>query len=467
MALRPKILIVEDEDVARENLRYILSKEDYEIETVASGVEAIVRIQQQDYDLVLTDLRMEKVDGMEVLARTKAEKPGTEVIMITGYATVDSAIEAMKRGAFHYIPKPYKIDEVRAIVRQALEKKGLRDELEELRRALEAQSGLSAIVGKSKPMQELLETVRQIAPTDCNVLIVGETGTGKELVARAIHHLSRRSAGRFMAFNCGAFAEELLANELFGHEREAFTGAHSAKPGLFEVAHGGSVFLDEIGDMPPSMQVRLLRVIQERVVMRLGGTRNIPVDVRILAASNRDLKRLVEEGRFRSDLYFRLNVVTLQVPPLADRKEDIPLLAHHFLRKFSAKQGRQVQGISEEMMSVLMNYPFPGNVRELENIIERAVALSKGPVLDVRDLPDELRLFQFKVVRPRAGGLPTLEEAERDYIKWVLEHTGWNRTRAAEILGIDRVSLWRKIKQYGLEPPGRSQEEARQGKEPS
>ncbi len=466
MALRPKILIVEDEDVARENLRYILSKEDYEIEVVASGVEAVVRIQQQDYDLVLTDLRMEKVDGMEVLARTKAQKPGTEVIMITGYATVDSAIEAMKRGAFHYIPKPYKIDEVRAIVRQALEKKGLRDELEELRRALEAQSGLSAIVGKSKPMQELLETVRQIAPTDCNVLIVGETGTGKELIAKAIHHLSRRSAGRFMAFNCGAFAEELLANELFGHEREAFTGAHSAKPGLFEVAHKGTVFLDEIGDMPPSMQVRLLRVIQERVVMRLGGTRNIPVDVRILAASNRDLKRLVEEGGFRSDLYFRLNVVTLQVPPLADRKEDIPLLAHHFLRKFSAKQGRQVQGISDEMMSVLLNYPFPGNVRELENIIERAVALSKGPVLEVRDLPDELRLFQFRVVRPRAGGLPTLEEAERDYIKWVLEHTGWNRTRAAEILGIDRVSLWRKIKQYGLEPPGRGQEEAREGKQP-
>lgn len=467
MAPRPRILIVEDEDVARENLRYILSKEDYEIEAVASGVEALIRIQQQDYDLVLTDLRMEKVDGMEVLGRTKAERPNTEVIMITGYATVDSAIEAMKRGAFHYIPKPYKIEEVRAIVRQALEKKGLRDEVEELRRALEAQSGLSAIVGKSRAMQELLETLRKIAPTDCNVLIVGETGTGKELVARAIHHLSRRSGGRFLAFNCGAFAEELLANELFGHEREAFTGAHSAKAGLFEAAHGGTVFLDEIGDMPPAMQVRLLRVIQERAVMRLGGTRSIPVDVRILAASNRDLKRLVEEGRFRSDLYFRLNVVALRVPPLAERREDIPLLAYHFLRKFSAKQGREVQGISDEMMSVLLNYPFPGNVRELENIMERAVALSKGPVLEVRDLPEELRPFQFRVVRPRAGGLPTLEEAERDYIRWVLEHTGWNRTRAAEILGIDRVSIWRKIKQYGLKPPGRGQEEARAGKEPS
>lgn len=459
MTWRPRILIVEDEEVARENLRYILSKEHYEIEAARSGSQALELLAKNDYDLVITDLRMEKVDGMEVLSRTKAERPATEVIMITGYATVDSAIEAMKLGAFHYIPKPYKIEEVRALVRQALEKKRLRDEVEELRRDLERREGLGSIVGKSTPMQELMETVRQIAPTDCNVLIVGETGTGKELVARAIHQLSRRSRARFLAFNCGAFTEELLANELFGHEKEAFTGAHTAKAGLFEAAHGGTIFLDEIGDMPQAMQVRLLRVIQERAVMRVGGTASIPVDVRVVAATNKDLKRLVEEGKFRSDLYFRLNVVALHVPPLSQRREDIPLLAHHFLRRFSSQQGKEIRGITEEMMGLLMNYPFPGNVRELENVIERAVALSKGPMLEAKDLPQEFSLFRFGVLRPRSGGFPTLEEAERDYIQWVLGHTKWNRTKAAEILGIDRVSLWRKIRQYSLVPPESNQKE--------
>jgi DNA-binding NtrC family response regulator len=450
MKERSRVLIVEDDDLARENLAYILSKEDYEIESVGSGPEALELIRAKDYDLILTDLRMEKVDGMEVLSQAKALKPEVEVIMITGYATVDSAIEAMKKGAFHYIPKPYKIEEVRAIVRQALEKKRLRDEVERLRRDIEAREGLSSIVGKSKPIQELMETIRKIAPTDCNVLIIGETGTGKELVARAIHQLSRRSRGPFLALNCGAFTEELLANELFGHEKEAFTGAHSVKQGLFEAANGGTLFLDEIGDMPQAMQVRLLRVIQERAVLRLGGTKTIPVDVRIVAATNKDLKSLVEEGKFRSDLYFRLNVVSLHVPPLSQRREDIPLLAHHFLKKFAARHGKEAREISEEMMAALMNYPFPGNVRELENIIERAVALSKGPVLDIKDLPEDIQLFQMRAVRSRMGALPTLEEAERDYIKWVLEYTGWNKTRASEILGIDRVSLWRKIKQYGL-----------------
>lgn len=459
MTRHPRILIVEDEDVARENLRYILSKEQYEIESVGSGSQALELLQRNDYDLVLTDLRMEKVDGMEVLSCAKAERPDTEVIMITGYATVDSAIEAMKRGAFHYIAKPYKIEEVRALVRQALEKKRLKDEVEELRRDLGARDGLGSMVGKSRPMQELMETIRQIAPTDCNVLIVGETGTGKELVARAIHQMSRRSKARFLAMNCGAFTEELLANELFGHEKEAFTGAHTAKPGLFEAAHKGTIFLDEIGDMPHSMQVRLLRVIQERAVMRVGGTVSIPVDVRVLAATNKDLKQLVEQGRFRSDLYFRLNVVALYVPPLSQRREDIPLLAHHFLQKFSAQQGKEIRGITDEMMGLLMNYPFPGNVRELENVIERAVALSRGPMLEAKDLPPEFTLFRFRAVRSQSGGLPTLEEAEREYIRWVLEHTNWNRTRAADILGIDRVSLWRKIKQYSLVPPDRAQQE--------
>lgn len=451
MADRSSVLIVEDDEIARRNLEHILSKEDYEIQAVGSGLEALRLLEKRPFDLVVTDLRMEKVDGMEILSRVKERHPETEVIMITGYATVTSAIEAIKRGAFHYIPKPYQIDEVRALVRQALEKKHLKDEVKELRERLKGRGEAPLIIGKNKKIQELIETVERIAPTDCNVLIVGETGTGKELIARKIHHASRRADKRFVALNCGAFSEELLANELFGHEKEAFTGAATTKVGLFEAADGGTIFLDEIGDMPPSMQSKVLRVIQEQVLLRVGGTRPVPIDVRIVAATNKDLKALVGEGRFRSDLYFRLNVVTLRVPPLAERKDDIPLLAHHFMRKYSERQGRQMRGISEEMMEVLMNYPFPGNVRELENIVERAVTLSKGEELEPQDLPEELQMVRFRAVRPGSRAMPTLAETEREYIKWVLSQTNGNKTKAAEILGIDRVSLWRKIKQFQLE----------------
>jgi DNA-binding NtrC family response regulator len=451
MSRQSRILIVEDDELARKNLEHILAKEDYEIDAVGSGAEALQRIDKSTYDLVLTDLRMEKVDGMAVLSRTKERQPDTEVIMITGYATVNSAIDAMKQGAFHYLAKPYKVDEVRALVRQALEKKKLKDEVKELKQDLKAREGISSIIGKDPRMQDLIKTVLQIAPSDCNVLILGETGTGKELIARAIHHASRRAESRFVGFNCGAFTEDLLANELFGHEKEAFTGATSTKVGLIETADGGTVFLDEIGDMPPPMQAKLLRVIQEKTVLRVGGTKPVAVDVRIVAATNKELKKLVEEGRFRSDLYYRLNVVCLHLPPLAARKDDIPLLANHFLKKVAGHQKREIRGISEEMMEVLLNYPFPGNVRELENIVERAVTLAQGPVLEARDLPEDLRVIQFRAIRSSSGGLPTLEETEREYIRWVLSQTGGNKTRAAEILGIDRVSLWRKIKHYGLE----------------
>jgi len=451
MAKGSSVLIVEDDEIARRNLEHVLSREDYEIQAVASGSEALRLLEQRPFDLVVTDLRMEKVDGMEILSRVKERYPETEVIMITGYATVTSAIEAIKRGAFHYIPKPYQIDEVRALVRQALEKKHLRDEVKELRERLKGRGEAPLIIGKNQKILELIETVNRIAPTDCNVLIVGETGTGKELIARKIHHASRRADKRFLALNCGAFSEELLANELFGHEKEAFTGAATTKVGLFEAADGGTIFLDEIGDMPPSMQSKVLRVIQEQVLLRVGGTRPVPIDVRIVAATNKDLKGLVADGRFRSDLYFRLNVVTLRVPPLAERRDDIPLLAHYFARKYSERQGRQVRGISDEMMDALMNYPFPGNVRELENIMERAVTLARGEVLGPEDLPEELRRIRFWAVRPGSRGMPTLAETEREYIKWVLSQTNGNKTKAAEILGIDRVSLWRKIKQFQLE----------------
>jgi len=453
MALKHKILVVEDDALARKNLQHILEKGgEYQVTSAAGGMEALELLARRNYDLVLTDLRMEKIDGMQVLETVRERHPHSEVIMLTAFASVDSAIEAMKRGAFHYIAKPYKIEEVRTQVARALEKARLHRELFELKRDLQARDGVGSIVGKHPRIQELIRTVAQIAPTDCNVLLMGETGTGKELFARALHHASNRAERRFVAFNCGAFAEELLVSELFGHERGAFTGALGTKEGLFEAADGGTVFLDEIGDMPLSMQVKLLRVIQEKVVTRVGGTEPLPVDVRIVAATNQDLKTLVDEGGFRSDLYYRLNVVCLELPPLREHRDDIPLLALHFLEKHAGKQSKEIAGISGAMMTTLMRHVFPGNVRELENLIERAVTLSGSQELQVSDLPDQLVLA--------SGGegeneiedrLLTLEERERLYIQRVLEQTGGNKTRAAEILGIDRVSLWRKIKRYDLE----------------
>ncbi|MBI5523951.1 MAG: sigma-54-dependent Fis family transcriptional regulator [Desulfarculus sp.] len=451
MPFKPRILIVEDDAVARRNLQHILEKGgEYQIEPAGGGAEALQKLARGSYHLVMTDLRMEKVDGMAVLAEVRSRHPDTEVIMLTAYASVDSAIEAMKLGAFHYIAKPYKIDEVRAQVAHALEKSRLKEELHQLRSELKARDGLGLVLGKNANILKLVRTLGQIAPTDCNVLISGETGTGKEVFARAVHYASPRAGGRFMAFNCGAFTEELLASELFGHERGAFTGAVATKRGLFEAADGGTIFLDEIGDMPTPMQVKLLRVIQEKVVLRVGGTEPVNVDVRIVAATHQDLKKLVEQGRFRSDLFYRLNVVSLNVPPLRERKDDIPLLATHFLQKYAAQQNRNIRGISQEMMRALSGYHFPGNVRELENIIERAVALSTGEVLEVKDLPDDLKETSLAGGGPE-GGLPSLEEKERQYILWVLAQTRGNRTKAAEILGVDRVSLWRKLKRYGME----------------
>ena len=323
---RGKILIVEDELIARENLDHVLTKEGYDTVAVESGVRAFKELERQEFDLVLTDLRMQQVDGMQVLEHTKELDPDTEVVVITGFATVSTAVEAMQKGAYHYLPKPYKIDEVRILVRKALEKRWLRLEVTDLKRQVQSQKAVPFLVGKSPQIEALKQTIEQIARTEATVLILGETGTGKELVAKAIHHLSLRAEKRFLAINCGAFSEELLANELFGHEKEAFTGARGVKKGLLEVASGGTVLLDEIGEMPQSMQVKLLRVLQEKTLMRVGGTSEIPVDIRVLAATNKDLKGEVERGNFRQDLYYRINVVTLHVPNLTERQDDIPLL---------------------------------------------------------------------------------------------------------------------------------------------
>jgi transcriptional regulator with PAS, ATPase and Fis domain len=300
-------------------------------------------------------------------------------------------------------------------------------------------------------MQRLLETARQIAPTDCSVLLTGESGTGKELFAKYIHLNSKRLEGPFFAMNCGAFTEELLSNELFGHEKGAFTGAITMKKGLIEMASEGTLFLDEITEMPPSMQVKLLRVIQEKEVLRVGGTEPLKVDVRFIAATNRDIQDAIKNGHFRQDLYFRLNVVSLHIPPLLERRDDIPLLSYYFLKKYAARMKKDITEISQDAMNVLMNYDLPGNVRELENIIERGVALTNGNTIEVAHLPEDLRELNIRTFRKKGGKIPSLEEQEMAYIKWVLNEAGGNKTLAAQILGIDRVSLWRKLKKYGLE----------------
>ncbi len=445
-----RILIVEDEPIARENLDHVLRKEGYITMAVESGQEAFKALEKGEFDLVMTDLRMQQVDGLQVLERTKELFPDTEVIMITGYATVSSAVEAMQKGAYHYLAKPYKIEEMRILVRKALEKRWLRQEVVDLKRQVESQKGLPLLIGKTPQIEALKSTIQQIAPTDATVLILGETGTGKELVAKAIHHLSLRAEKRFLAINCGAFTEELLASELFGHERGAFTGARAVKKGLLESAPGGSIFLDEIGDMPLSMQVKLLRVLQEKSLIRVGGTNEIPVDIRILAATNKDLKGQVERGTFRQDLYYRINVVTLYVPTLAERRDDIPLLCQHFLQKFAAAQGKQIDRIASEVMDRLMDYEFPGNIRELENIMERAVTLAAGPVIEVSHLPKDFQQPGFQLQRRPKKEFATLEENEQEYIAYILKQMNGNKTKAAEVLGIDRVSLWRKLKKLDM-----------------
>lgn len=451
---KPRILVIDDEQIARDNLEYILNKEGYDVVPVESGIHGLKKLATQEFDLVLTDLKMKQIDGMEVLTRTKEMYPDTEVIIITAYATVNTAIEAMRKGAYYYLPKPLKIDEVRLLVKRALERKRLVDELRDLKKNAADQPKTPFIVGKSRRMQEISSMVSQIAPTDCNVLIFGDTGTGKELIASAIHAQSHRAEERFMAFNCGAFSEELLTNELFGHEKDAFSGATSTKIGLLETAHKGTVFLDEIGDMPLSMQIKLLRVLEEKSLLRVGGTRPIEVDIRVVAATNKDLIHEVDAGRFRKDLYYRLNVVSLSLPSLAERKDDVPLLAHHFLKRYGEAQGKDIEGFSEEAMETLSHYEYPGNIRELENIVERAVALCNDREILPKHLPAELGQFSFKVHCQPGHQWPTLEENELSYIRWVLVKTNGNKTRAAEILGIDRVSLWRKLKRWGLDDGG-------------
>jgi DNA-binding NtrC family response regulator len=373
------------------------------------------------------------------------------VIMITGHATLDSAVEAMKAGAHHYIAKPFRLAEAREVVRSALEMRRIKRENQELRLRVEQLQNPHTIITQDLGMQRLLETARRIATTDSSVVIHGESGTGKELLARYIHQSSRRAEGAFVAFNCGALSEDLAASELFGHEKGAFTGAQARKIGLVEAANGGTLFLDEVAELPMSVQIKLLRALQEREVLRVGSVEPVKVDVRVLAASNRDLQEAVDAGQMRSDLYFRLNVVTLSLPPLRERRDDIPLLAYFLLRKYAVMMDRPLKEITPEAMQRLVEYDYPGNVRELSNFIERGVALSQGEQLDVEHLPQHLGKLTVRVFAPARVAAPaTLEAQEKEHILRALELAKGNRSEAARMLGIDRVSLWRKLKKFGL-----------------
>ena len=446
------ILVVDDEPIARDNLAHIITKDGHAVLLAANGQEAVDILRKQEVDLVLTDLRMPGVDGIVVLEEAKKLWPAAEVVVITGHASIDIAVEAMRKGAYHFVIKPFKINELRAIIDKALEKGLLRREIQTLREQVDAGMGAGRIVGQSPKIQALRETINQVSQLDCNVLIQGETGTGKELVARTIHELSPRAKNRFVAFNCGVFTEELIASELFGYERGAFTGAGKAKKGLLETAAGGTVFFDEVGELPLSMQVKLLRVLQERTMIRVGGTEEIAVDFRVLAATNKDLKREVEAGTFRSDLYYRLDVLTLSVPSLTERKDDIPLLVRYFLAKH-VQAGRMAPQLSPEAERRLLFYDYPGNIRELENIAQRMLITCDGEVIEAQHIAAVFGDSGGVAVREQREDWPTLDEHEKRYILEVLDEVEGNRSAAVKILGIDRVSLWRKIKRYGLEDP--------------
>ena len=457
-----RILVVDDEQSMRDFFDILLRREEHEVETAASGEEALDLIARKTYDLVVTDLKMPRVTGLDVLGGVKKASPDTEVIVITAYSAVETAIEAMRLGAFNYLAKPFNNEEIKIVIEKALEKRHLVAENQRLQEAVQQGEPFQRIIGRSEPIREIFRQVRQIAPTRSTVLITGESGSGKEMVARAVHFSSPRSSASFAVVNCGAIPHDLMESEIFGHVKGAFTGAVSDKKGMGEVAHGGTLFLDEIGELPPLMQVKLLRLLQERRLKPVGGTREIEVDLRVIAATNRNLEDEVAAGRFREDLYFRLNVIHLQVPPLRDRRDDIPLLAQHFLRKYSSELGREIRGFCKEALHVIMTYAFPGNVRELENLVERSVAFEAGEWISVESLPPKiLRTYndgEASLIQPeQLEGLGPdlsldqyLERIERHHVAEALRTTGGSVTRAAERLGLSFRSMRYKMAKYGV-----------------
>jgi len=454
-----KILVVDDEQSLREVLSIMLKRAGYAVTSAADGEEAVELLQKEIFDLVITDLRMPKVDGMEVLKAVKSASPETVVLIITAFASADSAVEAMKQGAYDYLTKPFQVDEVQLIIRNALEKRRLTTENMLLKREMASQSSFAQLVGQSEAMQKVFEVVRKVADSKSNVLICGESGTGKELVARAIHYNSARSALPFVAVNCSAVPETLLESELFGHMKGSFTGAIANKAGLFEIANGGTIFLDEIGDTTPTIQVKLLRVIQEREFRRVGGSQDIKVDVRVVAATNKDLEKAVADGSFREDLYYRLDVIPIRLPPLRMRTGDIPLLVHHFLERFAKESGKPKPVLSSDAMHVLLGHEWRGNVRELENLIERVVAFSvDGPVTDA-----DVRGWLHRPTVPiPVQGMPLdltdegvdleglINGIEKDLLLKALERSKWVKKKAARMLRLNTRSFRYRLEKYAI-----------------
>lgn len=459
----PRILVVDDEMIVCESCKRILEEEGYEVEIALSGKEAFEKMKATPYDIVITDLKMPEIDGMEVLRTFRKDYPEAIIIMITGFSTVETAVEAMKLGAFDYIPKPFTPDEVSIVVKKAIEKKSLLLENIYLRQELQEKYGVHNIVGKSKKMQEIYRVIAKVAGTDSTVLIYGQSGTGKELIARGIHFNSPRREKQFVPVDCAVLSENLLESELFGHVRGSFTGAVTTKPGLFEVADGGTVFLDEVGNISLAIQAKLLRVLQEREFTPVGGTKAKKVDIRLIAATNKDLEKMIKEETFREDLYYRLNIVPIYLPTLKERQEDIPLLAVHFLKKYAEEMGKTMKGFTPEAMEKLMKYPWPGNVRELENAIERTVVMIDEEMVRIEHLilpgqkEEEIPMEQHvpvsseelkeikKQIREKA-----VEEVEKAFVLSALERHHWNVTRAAEEVGMLRPNFQALMRKYNL-----------------
>jgi two-component system response regulator PilR (NtrC family) len=457
-----RILVVDDEESMRQLLEIALGKEGYHLTLAESGKKAIQLFDKSSYDLVISDIKMDDMSGVEVLRHIKETDPPVPVIMVTAYASAETAVEALRLGAYDYLTKPFKLEELKANIRNALEKVRLKRENESLKRELKKAQGLDSMLGGSPAMLELFEQIKSVAATNSTVLITGESGTGKELAAKAIHTRSPRAGEPFVSINCGAVPETLLESELFGHLKGSFTGATTNHKGLFEVAHRGTILLDEIAEMSPTMQVKFLRVLQEKKIRRIGSTEELEVDVRILAATNKDLEKGVQDRSFREDLYYRLNVIPIHMPPLRERREDVPLLAAHFLLKACASTRKTVSKISEEAMERLMAYDWPGNVRELENVIERAVALESSSVVLVDRLPEKVRDFGMKPegAAPQAsdGSFPDegvdftekVSALEKQLLTGAMEKAGGVQTRAARLLNMNLRSFRYLLQKYGL-----------------
>jgi DNA-binding NtrC family response regulator len=449
------VLVVDDDADMREMVHDLLKDRGHRVSTAGSGQEALKRLGEADYEVVLSDLRMKGMEGIALLSEIKHSFPDVSVILMTAFGSVETAVDAMKHGASDYLPKPVKKDELIRVVERVMRESALRREVNRLRKEVRREYSFHHILGKSKPMRAVFDLITRIADSPTNVLITGESGTGKELVAKAIHYNSDRKEAPFIPVNCAAIPEQLLESELFGHMRGSFTDAKGDKHGLFEEANKGTLFLDEISELPITLQAKLLRAIQEKEIRRIGATKPISVDVRIIAATNLNLGEEVKAKRFREDLYYRLNVIEVKLPPLRDRREDIPLLVDGFLRKCGEARGKAEKGVTEAALAMLMDYLWPGNVRELENVIERAVTLSRGEKIMPDDLPPAVQGARGdrRVLEEAAEKTLPLHEIEKEYIKKILEKTGGNKYQAAHVLGIDRKTLYRKLAEIEDKPP--------------